>query len=78
TNLIQGIPIIELQSNAISVDYAPVRFKSQSLEIWLPQSAVAYTDYGKRRTIIEHTFSDFQLFSVQTKQVIGEPKQPPR
>ena len=77
TNLMQGIPIIELQSNAVSVDYAPVQFKSQSLEVWLPQSAVAYTDYGKRRTIIEHTFSDFQLFSVQTKQVIGEPKQPP-
>jgi hypothetical protein len=77
TNLIQGIPIIELQGNAVSVEYAPVQFQSQNVEVWLPQSAIAYTDYGKRRTIIEHKFSDFQLFSVQTKQVIGEPKQPP-
>lgn len=76
TNLVRGIPIIELRANAVSIDYAPVAFPSRNLELWLPKSAVAYTDYGKRRTIIEHTFSDFQLFSVQTQQVIEKPKQP--
>lgn len=75
TNLIKGIPIIELRANAVSVDYAPVAFASRNLELWLPKSAIAYTDYGKRRTIIEHAFSDFQLFSVQTQQVIEKPKQ---
>jgi hypothetical protein len=74
TNLVKGIPIIELRANAVSIDYAPVAFPSRNLELWLPKSAVAYTDYGKRRTIIEHTFSDFQLFSVQTQQVIEKPK----
>jgi hypothetical protein len=74
TNLVKGIPIIELRANAVSIDYAPVTFPSRNLELWLPKSAVAYTDYGKRRTIIEHTFSDFQLFSVQTQQVIEKPK----
>jgi hypothetical protein len=76
TNLVKGIPIIELRANAVSIDYAPVAFPSRNLELWLPKSAVAYTDYGKRRTIIEHTFSDFQLFSVQTQQVIEKPKDP--
>jgi hypothetical protein len=76
TNLLKGIPIIELQANAVSIDYAPVAFPSRNLQLWLPKSAVAYTDYGKRRTIIEHTFSDFQLFSVQTQQVIEKPKTP--
>jgi hypothetical protein len=75
TNLVKGIPIIELISDAISIDYAPVTFSSRNIELWLPKSAVAYTDYGKRRIIIEHTFSDFQLFSVQTQQVIEKPKQ---
>lgn len=74
TNLVNGIPIIELRANAVSIDYAPVAFPSRNLELWLPKSAIAYTDYGKRRTIIEHTFSDFQLFSVQTQQVIEKPK----
>ncbi len=75
TNLVKGVPIIELRANAVSIDYAPVAFPSRNLELWLPKSAVAYTDYGKRRTIIEHTFSDFQLFSVQTQQVIEKPKE---
>jgi hypothetical protein len=75
TNLVKGVPIIELRANAVSVDYAPVAFPSRNLQLWLPKSAVAYTDYGKRRTIIEHTFSDFQLFSVDTQQVIGRPQE---
>jgi hypothetical protein len=33
-------------------------------------------DYAKHRIIIEHTFSDFQLFSVQTKQDIQKPEEP--
>lgn len=76
TNLVKGIPIIELRANAVTIDYAPVAFPSRNIELWLPKSAIAYTDYGKRRTIIEHTFSDFQLFSVQTQQVIEKPKIP--
>ena len=52
------------------MDYAPVEFKSQGVEIWLPRFAIAYTDYARRRMITEHTFSDFELFSVQTQQVI--------
>jgi hypothetical protein len=75
TNLVKGIPIIELISDAVSIEYAPVMFSSRNIELWLPKSAVAYTEYGKRRTIIEHTFSDFQLFSVQTQQLIGKPKE---
>ena len=75
TNLVSGVPIIELRANAVSIDYAPVAFPARNLELWLLKSAVAYTDYGKRRTIIEHTFSDFQLFSVQTQQVIEKPKE---
>jgi hypothetical protein len=67
---------IELRANAASTDYAPVASTSRNLNLWLPKSAVAYTHYDKRRTIIEHTFSAFQLFSVDTQQVIGKPKQP--
>jgi hypothetical protein len=75
TNLVKAVPIIELRANAVSIDYAPVDFPARHMQLWLPKSAVAYTDYGERRTIIEHTFSDFQLFSVQTQQVIEKPKE---
>ena len=75
TNLVNGLAALELRSNAVSVDYAPVKFHSQNVEVWLPQSAVVYTEYFRRRTIIQHTFSDFQLFSVGTQQVIQKPAQ---
>jgi hypothetical protein len=70
TNLAEPILMIDLQELAVSVDYTPVKFQSQNVELWLPQHAVAYTDYSGRRMIIEHTFSDFQLFSVQTQENI--------
>jgi VWFA-related protein len=73
TNLVEGIVVLQLRANAVSVDYAPVKFHSQNAELWLPQSAIVYTEYYRRRTIIRHTFSDFQLFSVQTQQVIQKP-----
>ncbi|HXW55826.1 MAG TPA: hypothetical protein VEJ67_08770 [Candidatus Cybelea sp.] len=68
--------VVVLEANAVSVDYAPVKFRSENTDVWLPQSAVAYSDYGYRRLVIEHSFSDFQLFSVQTQQIIGAPKEP--
>jgi len=73
TNLMSGIVELELQTSAVSVDYAPVTFQSQNVQIWLPQSALVYTEYFKSSTIIQHTFSDFRLFSVQTQQVIQKP-----
>ena len=75
TNLVDGIVVLQLRANSVSVDYAPVKFKSQNEEVWLPQSAVVYTEYFTRRTVIRHTFSDFQLFFVRTQQVIQKPNQ---
>jgi hypothetical protein len=72
TNLLE----IALEESAVSVEYAPVKFKTQNVEVWLPQFAVAFTHYRNCRMIIEHTFSDFQLFSVQTQDVIQKPKEP--
>jgi VWFA-related protein len=84
TNLVEGVAVIEVQkdlpvvvqASAISVDYAPVNFPSKHLQLWLPQFAVSYTDYGKRRMTIRHVFSDFQLASVQTEQTVRSPKEP--
>jgi len=76
TNLMERVPMIELEENAYSVDYAPVKFPSQDVEVWLPQFVLGYTDYANQRIVTEHTFSDFQLFSVQTRMIIQKPKQP--
>jgi hypothetical protein len=73
TNLVDGIIGIDLQQIAISVDYAPIKSQSQNVEIWLPVFVEAYTEFTKRGIIVEHTFSDFQLFSVQTQERIQKP-----
>jgi hypothetical protein len=84
TNLVKAIALIDVQaaapvfirSNSVSVNYAPVKFESKNVVLWLPQSAVSFTDYGNHRIIVQHTFSDFRLFSVQARQVIRKPTVP--
>ena len=60
----------------LSIEYAPVQFRTQNVRIWLPQSVDAYGDFGDHRAIIFHTFSNFLLFSVQTDQTAEKPKTP--
>jgi len=67
TNLVESIAMIHLRSNAVSLDYAPVKFPSRNVTIWLPQSAETFSDFGGSRYVVQHTFTDFQLFSVEAK-----------
>jgi hypothetical protein len=67
TNLVEPIAMIHLRSNAVALDYAPVKFPSRNVTLWLPQSAETFSDFGGSRYIVQHSFTDFQLFSVETK-----------
>jgi hypothetical protein len=67
TNLMEGIAMLHLKSDSVSVNYAPVHFHSQDVVVWLPQAAVAYSEFVKHRDVVEHTFTDFLLSSVQSK-----------
>ena len=57
----------------LSIDYAPVKFRTQNVEVWLPKFAETYGDSDYRRTIVSHEFSNFLLFSVDTQQKINLP-----
>ena len=57
----------------LAIDYAPVKFRTRNVEVWLPQFAETYDDSDYRRTIISHEFSNFMLFSVETKQETSSP-----
>jgi hypothetical protein len=74
TNLKKAMPAIQLQREAISVDYAPVEFHSKNMKLWLPQVSEVFFQMQDRRYVILHAFSDFLLSSVQTEQTIGQPK----
>jgi VWFA-related protein len=76
TKLMEPVPAANVRYMYLSIDYAPVHFRSQNVKVWLPQAADAYGDFGDHRMIVYHTFTDFLLFSVRTDQVTGKPKDP--
>jgi hypothetical protein len=76
TNLLQGIPLMHMRSEAVSIDYAPVQFHSRSEKLWLPQAAEVFSVFETQRYHVRHTFSDFLLFSIDTQQKIEKPKEP--
>ena len=76
TALMEAVPDIHVQNSWFSIDYGPVQFHSRNVRIWLPQTVNAYIQFDDRRVIIYHTFSNFILVSVQTKQEIKNPAEP--
>ena len=76
TGMMHALPAINMFGLYLSITYAPVRFQSRDVRVWLPQLADVYYDYGELEAIVHHTFSDFLLFSVDTDQTITKPKSP--
>lgn len=76
TGLMEPVSGVGVQHSYLSIDYAPVQFQAQAVRVWLPKQVEGFWDFGDRRTIVYHTFSDFMLFSVETEQKIEKPKQP--
>ncbi len=76
TNLMADIPAIKLQNSAISIDYALVYNQSQKMGLWLPERIEAYWEFEGRRMILLHTYTDFKLFVVETKEEIQKPREP--
>ncbi|HKW62204.1 MAG TPA: tetratricopeptide repeat protein [Candidatus Acidoferrum sp.] len=74
TDLVATLPEIRLFTDHTMVEYGPVRFKSRSVEMWLPQSAEMYSDWRGKRMHRRHSFSNYILFSVDEKESISEPK----
>jgi hypothetical protein len=73
TDLVGTLPRIRLLADHIRVEYGPVRFKHQNVEMWLPQSAEVYSDWEGRRMHRRHSFSNYILCSVDEKQSISVP-----
>jgi tetratricopeptide (TPR) repeat protein len=73
TDLVATLQKIRLLTDHIRVEYGPVRFKHQDVEMWLPQSAEVYSDWRGRRMHRRHSFSNYILCSVDEKQSISEP-----
>jgi VWFA-related protein len=74
TSLVEQIPGTKVRHWYMSISYAPVEFHAQNVRMLLPQTVDAYCDFEDHRTIVYHTFTDFMLFSVDTRQAAEKPK----
>ena len=73
TDLIAPVPEIGLQLEHLVIGYAPVQFQKRPIQLWLPEKASLYIDYHGHRYQRVHSFSQFQLFSVDTDERRNEP-----
>jgi len=76
TDIVAPVSPIQLKAEHISIEYMPVRFHKSNEELWLPQSAEIFVDFGGRRIHRRHQFSGYLLFSVDDKQEISAPLLP--
>ena len=74
TDLVSPVPQIQLRAEHVAVEYMPVKFVSHHQELWLPESAEIYFNYGNRRMHRRHHFRDYMLFAVDERQQISLPK----
>jgi hypothetical protein len=66
--LMHDVPAVNVREWYLSIDYAPVRFRSKDVTVWLPQSAQTWVAFDTDHVVVIHNFSEFFLFSVQTTQ----------
>ena len=66
--LVKPMPEIHLLRERVSIDYAPVQFRSRDVQLWLPSHADVLISRDNKAFFRTHSFSNFQLFSVGTGQ----------
>ncbi len=76
TDLMEPIKAISLEREHMAIEYRPVQFQKRHIELWLPESAELFFHFRGHRYRRRHTFSDFELFSVDVRQTIADPKEP--
>jgi hypothetical protein len=74
TDLLEPVKKARLEREHLVIEYGPVDFRKGTVRLWLPQLADLYIDFNGHRYERRHKFSDFQLFWVDSAQVIKAPK----
>jgi tetratricopeptide (TPR) repeat protein len=74
TDIVAPLPEIKLLVEHTSVEYGPVNFRKDNVNLWLPQSAEVYFAWRGRQVHRRHSFDHYMLFAVDDKQRIATPK----
>jgi len=76
TDLVEPVKKLRLEQEHLVIEYQPVDFKSRKVRLWLPVNAERYSFFRGRRSIHHHSFTDFQVFSVDVSSKTSEEKKP--
>ncbi len=74
TDLLNPIPELLLDLEHQSLDYGPVVFAARNVSLWLPQSVDITVHLSGKQFNARHSYSNYQLFVVDTGQKISKPK----
>ena len=74
TQMIAPVREINLVADYTAIEYGPVHFNAKDVDMWLPQTAEAYSFWRGRRVRQSHIFSNYALFSVDDRQKISDPR----
>jgi hypothetical protein len=74
TDLLSPIPELLLDLEHQSLDYGPVAFDARHVRLWLPQSVDVNVHLSGKQFSARHSYSNYQLFVVDTGQKIATPK----
>ena len=77
TDLRETLKPAGLIAQHTDIEYGPVRFKKDNLDLWLPLRAEYFVQTKGHRIHRRHDFNDYLLFAVEDKQNIGKPKGTP-
>lgn len=68
SGILEPITATGMRNWWLEIDYGPVQFPRQDVQMWLPQTVDAYAELDNYRTMVYHTFANFMMFSVHTRQ----------
>lgn len=76
SDMMKPLPELRLLRDHQLIEYGPVSFRKNTMQLWLPKSADWYCSLAGKRFHRRHSFKDFLLFSVDDKQKITNPPVP--
>lgn len=66
-------PVEQLSVQHQVVEYGPVHFKKQNVDLWLPKTVDLYLEINRRQYYRRHSFDRYVLFSVNTEEKLHNP-----
>ncbi len=75
TDLREPVKELELTRDHLLIDYGPVKFERGATTLWLPWDAEMFMELRGKRYHHTHTLRNYMLFSVDTGNTIGKPKE---